>query len=395
MKNLIKLFLFSLRIIPLSFFSLIPKNKKVWVFGAWFGQKFSDNPKYFYLYVKEKHPTIRVIWICKNKRLLNSLKKEKHVEAYYALSFKGIYYQLISGIVFFSHSISSDFCPLFISFSTVRFQMWHGIPLKKIAYDDEFHTRWWKRNSLYKLLVNERYDFVLSTGEKVSKIFSSAFDIELSKCVPLGYPRNDVFLNDKLVDKQRRVFNVIYMPTFRNDYDGEVSFLNEDTGFDYDKLSSLLENRGVHLTLRLHPANRPSKELIEKIENSSWISFSTDDDVYRTINQYDCLLTDYSSIMFDFAISGKPILFFPFDIKEYLNTNRDMYHEYFELANKKNILYSWNGVIERVLEIKDVSPSHFANNQILMDFHDLTGLKNIESPFSDALFKYIINITLK
>ncbi len=66
LKRLVRYSSFLVRVVFLAVISLIPKSKKVWVFGAWFGKKFADNPKYFFNYIKNlPEGTIKPIWICK------------------------------------------------------------------------------------------------------------------------------------------------------------------------------------------------------------------------------------------------------------------------------------------------------------------------------------------
>ena len=81
MKRQMQLFFKALRycssLVVVSILSFIPKNKNIWVFGAWFGSRFADNPKYLYLYLMEhKELNIKPIWICKNKKLLEEMKKK-------------------------------------------------------------------------------------------------------------------------------------------------------------------------------------------------------------------------------------------------------------------------------------------------------------------------------
>ncbi|MGG7399657.1 CDP-glycerol glycerophosphotransferase family protein, partial [Escherichia coli] len=82
--------------------SLIPKNKKIWVLGAWFGTKFADNSKYFYQYLND-HTDINAIWIYKDKKLESYFNKN-NMRSYYYKSFYGVMYQLLASKVFVSHS---------------------------------------------------------------------------------------------------------------------------------------------------------------------------------------------------------------------------------------------------------------------------------------------------
>ncbi|MCP5462729.1 MAG: CDP-glycerol glycerophosphotransferase family protein [bacterium] len=66
-----------------------PKKKNLWVFGAWFGEKFSDNSKYLFQYIATNHPEIQAVWLTKNKQTFNFLRKQGF-ECYYLPSAKGL-----------------------------------------------------------------------------------------------------------------------------------------------------------------------------------------------------------------------------------------------------------------------------------------------------------------
>ena len=71
---------------------LFPRSKKIYVFGAWLGQKFADNPKYLFLEAQD-HPDIRPVWITKDSEVCRQVRSMGY-EAYEYRSFKGIWIQL-------------------------------------------------------------------------------------------------------------------------------------------------------------------------------------------------------------------------------------------------------------------------------------------------------------
>ena len=74
---------------------LIPRNKNIWVFGAWYGEKFSDNSKYLYLYLLKNHPEIKSIWLTRDRNLKTEIKKTGGY-VYYTNSIKAVYYSLLA-----------------------------------------------------------------------------------------------------------------------------------------------------------------------------------------------------------------------------------------------------------------------------------------------------------
>ncbi len=368
---------YLLRFLCVCLVTLIPKKKSIWIFGAWFGKKFSDNPKYMYQYVESLHSNeMTPVWIAKDRMLVSELRKQG-INAYYHNSFTGVYYQLVSKVAFVGHSISSDLNPCFIGFNTKRVQLWHGIPLKKIGFDDKIFTSKnhliQKYQVLFSLLVNDRYDLVISTGDKCSTLFSSAFNEPLKKIIKTGFPRNDVFLtmsNEKTLETP---FKVIYMPTFRGGIGDEFD-LFESYGFNLDEIDSMFSLANIELHIRTHPANCPPASLLSKIKECQKVKISTIDDIYESINSYDCLVTDYSSIIFDFILSRKPILFAPFDLENYLKVDRELYFSYSTVSEDK-ICRSWPELINQILDLKN-HPDKFENsNQFIRSFHDEINLE--------------------
>ncbi len=390
MKVMTRYIFYIFRFAVIALVSLIPKNKNIWVFGAWFGHRFADNPKYLFNRVRALRDfPVRVIWICKDKQLINRAKRQYglDLDIYYHLSLKGIYYQVVAKIAFVGHSINTDLNGAFIGITTKRIQLWHGIPLKKIGLDDNLTARKWHRTWVYQYLNNNFYDYMVSTGKKVSSLFATAFSMPLDRIIETGYPRNDVFISDKKYKIESSLFQVIYMPTFRDKIGDEVSLFNSDYFFDFEKLIDFLVQHRICLTLRTHPVNRPPQNIIDKVGNSRYIKISSDDDIYDVIGNYDCLITDYSSIMFDFCLSKKPIIFAPFDIEKYLLLDRDMYFDYSKLISGYPVAGNWD---ELLVILKAISVESNLNKiDTLIKFHDAHVLEGGE--FSMQLVNFIMN----
>lgn len=143
--NLIK-YIFSLPLYWLSFF--IKKDKKLWVFGAWAGQRYSDNSRYIFEYVHENETGIRAVWLTRNPNILNDLRSRGY-ETYSIVSIKGFIIGSRAVVYFFTDSLF-DVGQL-SSGRGLKFQLWHGVPLKKIGYDSNIKE---------------------STKKKVAKFFS-------------------------------------------------------------------------------------------------------------------------------------------------------------------------------------------------------------------------------
>lgn len=324
-----------------------PRDKKIWLFGGWHGKRFADNSKWFYLYCSKSHRGARrYIWVTKNYSVFRDLRS-RGFEVYFAYSLKGIWFCLRGGVYIFD-CYSSD-----INFWTSRcaykVNLWHGIPLKKIERDIDNPSHPYFRvyhgtNNVFQLLkdkidfynLGERYDLFISTSEEVSDLFQHAFSLVQKSVLVTGYPRNDVFFHgphefDGALESNRyheKIMRfrsegkkiIFYMPTFR---DIEK---REQLPFDWDVLNNFFIKHGGVLFLKLHSVDKMASTNIP--ERECIIELPSDIDPYPLIKFSDMLITDYSSVFFDFILLDKPILFYPYDLKEYLKTSRGMYFDY-------------------------------------------------------------------
>ncbi|WP_426369346.1 CDP-glycerol glycerophosphotransferase family protein [Pseudocolwellia sp. HL-MZ7] len=392
MKKIKLIFTLLINIIFYALGNIIPKDKSVWVFSAWFGQKYNDNPKAFFEYVNKHHKQkIKVVWISKNIDVISEVRQLGYI-AYHEKSLSGIWHQLRASKVIICQSLHDDLFAPCIGKKTKVIQLWHGIPLKKIMFD-AFADKKEQKNIFgqfvdYLSPYNEhRNDLVISTSELTQATLAQAFRLDKVQVLTSGFPRNDVFFEH--IEKSKNVpFKCIYMPTFRGGIASECD-LFERYGFDFKAIESQLIKHNIQLTLRMHPVNKPPVQIVEEIKNSTVIKLDAGSDIYQSISQYDCLITDYSSIYFDFLLSNKPIIFAPFDLDEYKNRERSLYFE-FEDVTLKPYCYSWNEILERLISLKEhpVDDEYKSEYSALKDkFHE----KPIDgkSPFSAKLFSHL------
>ncbi|MBR0270952.1 MAG: CDP-glycerol glycerophosphotransferase family protein [Methanobrevibacter sp.] len=251
--------------------------------------------------------------------------------------------------------LNDNFFPIaFMKFKdeTSVIQLWHAPgAFKKFGGSVE--------NKDMLKLISDNTDFLIVTSKNIENYYSEAFQIDKSKIKPLGLPRADYYFKNHDVDGLREKFNkkfnispdkkiILYTPTFREDklYNNVFNYL------DLKKFNEQLADDYV-LALRLHP----------KIKNFYSEDISVDGD-YIDCSNYkneqellllaDILITDYSSIMIEFAMLSKPIIFFAYDLENYLNNERGFYLNY-----KKDlpgpIVYNDDELITVIREGIDIS----------------------------------------
>lgn len=203
-------------------------------------------------------------------------------------------------------------------------QTWHGTPIKTIGSDI---PRKYSSASYRKTMLREssNWSALVTQNEYSSNILRKSFQFE-GKILELGYPRNDVIVHAK--ENTRHVtriqlgieeneFVVLYAPTWREtkrDLQGKIKF-ESMLG------SAVLPNAPSRLLLRGH-----HNEYSHGVSNSTTtdIDVSTYPEINDLIMASDCLVSDYSSLIFDYSLTGKPIFIFAPDLEEYSKT-RGMY----------------------------------------------------------------------
>lgn len=355
------------------FYFFVGRNKKIWIFGSWRGQKYSDNSKALFEYVLQNEKDIKPIWITKNKTVYQELKS-KHYPVVMNHSPKAIFYILRAGFSTGSLSATTDACgsKWFLAYKITCLYLTHGMPSKYAGYDEpklaykkkqltEKRTYWLK---LYFSIFPQKDPYKLysiSTSDFFVPFLNSALLIPSKRILITGTPRLDTLFSatkNNYVANIRKRFPtakiIIYMPTFRASFDGGPSFKPfEQFGFNAEKFIKILEEKDYVFLNKGHfwdgtlSKQEFSERFINVIENPLL-------DVYDLIKDVDILMTDYSSIYFDFLPLLKPIILTPFDIESYAQKYRGQYYDYLhELPSIK--AFNWDEVCQ-ILEEKKYFP---------------------------------------
>ena len=209
----------------------------------------------------------------------------------------------------------------------VILNLWHGIPLKKIGMEQK-NLSWFTRK-YYKYLFADNYEGVVTTSSHLVHIMSRSFLVEPERIKVWGQPRNDVLFSSNSEGKGlEEVFSgelppyekvVLYAPTFR---DHEPTQLFPFQDMDRERLCQWLEEKKIFLCIRLHLYDQTGYQWIQELDRTgSRIRFLNEDrtvDIMEALKEFDLLITDYSSIYMDYLLTGKPILFLPYDQEAYL-----------------------------------------------------------------------------
>lgn len=333
------LVLFSPLLFILSY--LYPKDNNLWVYGAWFGKRYADNSKALFEYANNHgNKEVQNVWIYKDSSLKPLIEKMGY-KALHAYSFNGIKTQL-QARVFITSVNSSDFLPFILSPRNVFIQLWHGSPLKHIGVDSR-KSQFRKLTDTLRFRTLDCYSLVISPSGLFDEIFSLAFKTSPKKIFRSGYPRNEkLIVNKNRVDEIRKDYCIkdneifaAYLPTHRNEGMGENPFrkvLSDLIGHN-----EYLQKKGLKILVKPHYYEKDSLNDLEGSSNVL-IEYDLPMDLYELLGATDKLITDYSSVMFDYEILNKEIHVFPFDLENYVLNDRSLYFSFdYIYDNLKNV----------------------------------------------------------
>lgn len=371
---------------------ILPKNKNLILFESFLGKQYSDNPRAIYEYLKIHHPHLKLYWSV-DKQNINSFEK---LNILYTKRFSIKWLFLMTRAKYW---VSNSRLPLWIPKpeNTIYLQTWHGTPLKKLATDmDEVYmpgttTEKYKLNFVKE---SSKWDYLISPNKYSTEIFKRAFQFN-KKIIESGYPRNDFLINsnnNKDISSLKKRLNiptnkkvVLYAPTWRDDDFKKVGHYRFDLPFDLSSMEKKLGNDYI-IILRLHYL------VAEKINLSNYpnfiFDFSNHEDIRDLYLIADLLVTDYSSVFFDFANLKRPMIFYVHDIENYRDKLRGFYFD-FEKNAPGPLVQTTDSLIQA---IKQTEEPDYHIDVYQKGFESFTKLEDgyatkrvVENVFSDIL----------
>ncbi|HGF7163127.1 CDP-glycerol glycerophosphotransferase family protein [Enterococcus sp. FR202] len=350
---------------------LLKKEKKI-IFTSFSGRQFSDSPKVLFELISEdsRFKEYELVWAFNepDKFQLPSGTRSISINS---LSF---FKELFSSSVWISNTSIEKLVP-YKSKKIFYLNTWHGIPLKKIG-KDETHV-----SSLVKKWYTQvQFDLLTVCGDYDDEIFKTVFPSSPNH-IKTGLPRNLLLVQKKdrqaeirksFIEKhglKEEVRLVLYAPTFREFKSSKVNHI-----FNGDILPDL--DSDTVLLLRTH--------YFEKInlERENVINVS-DEDLDELLLSTDCLISDYSSMMFDFYLLDKPIYMYAYDYDEY----RDFRGFYVDMRETYNIPILNEDGLNEIYHKDDTK------YQINKTLQIVKMLKTVDvSKLLDALFSGINNL---
>ncbi|MBS4195718.1 CDP-glycerol glycerophosphotransferase family protein [Lederbergia citri] len=305
-------------------FNLLPLKDKVT-----FVVSFGDNSKYVIDEIKRENIRVQIAVLCTGKTL-NIFREYKDI---HLIPFEPSKILRLSWFQSVYHMATSRYILVdnYYGFlAAVNFkkkveciQLWHASgALKKFGLEEESIKYRGPKAKRRFLQVYSKFHKVVVGSDVMASIFIKSFNLKKEQILTTGFPRTDFFFNEELIQHARQSIAsqhpeingkkvILYAPTYR------VHELNHFIlQLDIGKMVKNLGNDYI-LFLRLHPAIQNSVNFSMQYPDFIVDVSSNRYDVNELLVVADYLITDYSSIPFEFSLMQKPIIFFTYDLEKY------------------------------------------------------------------------------
>ncbi|GGX90364.1 bifunctional glycosyltransferase/CDP-glycerol:glycerophosphate glycerophosphotransferase [Streptomyces anandii] len=349
----------------------LPVRKGTVVFESHLGKQYSDSPRAVYEELKRRGAPITAIWSYAGERPTGFPDDVELVRRWS--------WRYLRALAQAEYWIDNQGYPLRLTKrpETTYIQTWHGSALKRMGFDEPTYRMQSEQEQRAYQQALDRFDHFVVRSEHDVRTLARAYRIPEHKLLRTGYPRNDALVRTREgaepspearriaerlgIDPGRRV--LLYAPTFRAHPDGRV----RDFEFPFD-VERFAARYGDDFTLlvRAHYLNRLT---LPPSVAGRVINVSAEPDITPLMLLADGLITDYSSVMFDYALLQRPIVFYAHDWEEYAEDTRGTYFD---------LLTEAPGPVPRTEEelfsvLDDLSGVHTRHEARLKEFVDKYG----------------------
>ncbi|MFD9304528.1 CDP-glycerol glycerophosphotransferase family protein [Streptomyces sp. NPDC060048] len=316
-------------------FSKLPVKKGTVVFESHMGKQYSDSPKAIYEEMVRRGVPFEAIWSYAGGKPTGFPKEATLVRRWS--------WPYLRALAQAEYWVDNQGFPLALAKrpGTTYIQTWHGSALKRMGFHEPRTKAQDRAGQLRFQAAVDRFDHFLIRSEHDTRTLAKGFRLRDEVLLRTGYPRNDALVaaqrseaqsgervrgplaGELGIDPEKKV--LLYAPTFRANADGAVEGF--EFPFDVEEFADRLGDRFT-LLVRTHYLNSVS---LPPSVAGRVINVSRHHDITPLLALADGLITDYSSVMFDYAVLDRPMLFFAYDYEQYAT---DIRGTYFDLKEK-------------------------------------------------------------
>lgn len=340
---------------------LMPRDNKKILFGAWGGEQFSDNPKYFLKYILSLNQGFKCYWFG-NESIREKVEKFDGVTFVLKGSAKAKWHLLTAKWLVSNLGIAVDVTNDFPTYGRIKqLSFWHGAAYKGVCnrnYHAELSSNPFKRFEQYFLSLDfsvavPRYSWASFSFEEMRYLmpYEVPWQFRPEMSIAAGTARCDYLINnanneEEITTIKAKIASILdlptdkkwflYMPTWRQERSVNYSFLTSEK---IDEINFVLRNKNAILIEKQHPQVLKKNNIKGGYKDNIYMMSSDhatkDIDTQELLLVSDMLITDYSSCFCDFALMNRPIIHFVYDYDEYTSSERKEAHDIKEYAMGK------------------------------------------------------------
>ncbi|AWN27624.1 CDP-glycerol glycerophosphotransferase family protein [Streptomyces sp. NEAU-S7GS2] len=315
-------------------FCRLPVKKRTVVFESHLGKQYSDSPRALYEEMRRQGLDFEAIWSYSGSP--KDFPKDVTLVRRWSLP----YLKALAQAEFW---VDNQSYPLKLTKrpETTYLQTWHGSALKNMGFDQPALKAQTRQQQAEQQRSLDRFDRFLVRSEHDVRTLAKAFRLQEKTLLRVGYPRNDALVRARQREAERGVRErgplaaelgipedrtvLLYAPTFRKAGGRHGRF---ELPFDVERFADQFGDRYV-LLVRSHYLNHV---VLPPTVQGRVIDVSARHDVTPLLELADGLITDYSSVMFDYALLDRPLVFFTYDYDAYVHEGRGTYFDLLEHA---------------------------------------------------------------
>lgn len=256
-------------------------------------------------------------------------------------------------------------------------QLWHGPG----AFKTFGFSRVDRSKKINKYTMHRNYTKAIVTSDKIRWCYAEGFGMDIENVHATGFPRTDCFFDEKYVSNIKKSFYdeykefknkkiILFAPTYRGVNLAKATY--DFDKIDFDKMYNELKDDYI-LIVKWHPAIYDKIKLGKiKVDYSKYKDFIYDFSDKRDINDIllitDVLITDYSSVIFDYFLLDKPVIYYTYDLEEY-KKERGLYYP-FEDYVYGEITKNTNELIKAIKKAKMAEDKRDRFNDLFMEACD-------------------------